>query len=95
MYNILSVSRRTRLLIERNESLALSGFRVISPRVPEEAPLLAIQQNVDAVVIGHSVEAPKRRIIIEAIRRACPDCLIVFAYTRPGPVSRWLTPQSM
>ncbi len=83
MFKILSVSRRTRLLIERNESLALSGFRVVSPRMPEEAPFLAVQQNVDAVVIGHSVAPAQRTVLLQAIRGVSPDCLVVFAYTHP------------
>ncbi len=86
MFKILSVSRRTRLLIERNDTLALYGFRVISPRTPEEAPLLAVQQNVDAVVIGHSVEGPKRQALIQQIRRRRPDCMVLFVYAQPnGP----------
>ncbi len=84
MFTIVSVSRDTRQLIERNDTLALSGFRVISPRTPDEAPLLAVQQNVDAVVLGHSVEGAQRRAIIDSIRRVSPECLIVFAYTRPN-----------
>ncbi len=64
----------------RNDALALAGFRVMSPRSPEGAPFLAQQQHVDAVVIGNSIEAHKRRTIIEAIRRLCPECLIVFVY---------------
>jgi hypothetical protein len=83
MYSILSVSRNTRRLLERNGTLALAGFRVFSPRTPEEAPCLALEKNVDAVVIGHSVEPPDRAIIIEAIRRVCPECIIVFAYASP------------
>jgi hypothetical protein len=84
VFKILSVSRNTRRLIERNDILALSGFRVVSPRTPEEAPFLAVQQNVDAVVIGHSVEGARRTAIVEAIRRLCPECMIVFVYRRPN-----------
>jgi hypothetical protein len=83
MYNILSVSRNTRLLLHRNNALALYGFRVVSPRQPEETPFLALQQKVDAVVIGHSVEPESRAIIIEAVRRLCPGCVIVFVYAKP------------
>ena len=82
MYTILSVSRNTGLLLQRNDALAIAGFRVISPRAPEEAPYLATQQHVDAVVIGHSVEPPARAVLIEAMRRVCPECpiILVFAY---------------
>jgi hypothetical protein len=80
MYNILTISRNTRLLLGRNDTLALAGFRVVSPRTPEETPFLALQQNVDAVIIGHSVEPEVRRIAIEAIRTLCPHCLIAFVY---------------
>jgi hypothetical protein len=83
MYNILSISRNTRLLLQRNDSLALAGFRVISPRTPEEAPFLALQQDVDAVVIGHSVEPSNRATLIEAIRKLCPACIVLFVYASP------------
>ncbi len=79
MARILSVSQKTRLRITRDDTLGAAGFTVISPRTPEEAPLLVRQQPVDAVVIGHSVEAEERERIIPAIRRAC-DCPIVFVY---------------
>lgn len=81
MPRILSVSVKTRLRITRDDILAASGFSVISPRTPNEAPLLVKQQAVDAVVIGHSVNTEDRRKIIPAIRRAC-ECPIVFVYVR-------------
>ena len=80
MFKILTVSRDTRLLLKRNDTLALAGSRVISPRTPEQAPYLAYEQNVDAVIIGHSVEPHMRQTIIEMLRRLCPDCAIVFVY---------------
>lgn len=81
MHSILSVSRNTRLLITRNDTLALGGFRVVSPRTPEEAPFLALQQKVEAVVIGHSVESEVREPLIHAIRHLCPTCRILFVFT--------------
>ena len=83
MYKILSVSRNTRLLLQRNDTLALAGFRVISPRTPEQAPYLAYEQGVDAVIIGHSVEPHIRQTIIHMLRQLCPGCLIAFVYTGP------------
>ncbi len=80
MYRILSVSRNTSLLLRRNDALAMAGFSVVSPKTPEEAPFLAMQRNVDAVVIGHSVQSHERQIVIQAIRRVCPQCVIVFVY---------------
>ena len=95
MFNILSVSRNTRRLIERNDILALSGFRVVSPRTPEEAPFLAVQQNVDAVVIGRSVESCRRTAIIQEIRRLCPECIVVFVYSRPNDADEPLADASV
>jgi hypothetical protein len=83
MYTILSTSRNTRLLLARNDTLALAGFRVVSPRTPEEAPYLALEKKVDAVLIGHSIEQNDRRILIEALRRTAPDSLIFFVYAAP------------
>ena len=80
MYKIVSVSRITRLLLERNDTLALAGFRVLSPRIPEQAPFLAYEQDVDAVVVGHSVEPSMRQTVIEMVRRLCPRCVIAFVY---------------
>ena len=83
MYRVLSISRNVRLLLDRNHVLALAGFSVISPKEPEHAAALASQQQVDAVVIGHSVEPPQRQSIIAEVRRACPKCLVGFVYAAP------------
>lgn len=72
-----------RLLLSRNSVLALAGFSVISPKSPEEAPLLASREQVDAVVIGHSVDSETRKRIIAELRRLCPACLICFVYELP------------
>ncbi len=83
MYRVLSTSRNTSLLLSRNDVLAMAGFSVISPKYPEQAPSLAAQQNVDAVVIGHSVEPPLRREIIAAVRDMSPQCVICFVFAAP------------
>jgi hypothetical protein len=81
MYTVLSVSRDTGLLLRRKDFLGMHGFRVLSPRSPDQAPLLAMQQPVDAVVIGHSLERASRAALVEAIRRSSPKCVILFVYT--------------
>ena len=86
MYNVLTISRNTRLLLGRNDTLALAGFRVVSPRSPEEAPFLALQQKVDAVIVGHSIEPEVRGPVIEAVRDVCPHCLVLFVYTGPTQI---------
>ena len=83
MYRILSVSRNVRLLITRNDALAIAGFSVVSPRNPLDAPLILAQQSIDAVIIGHSVEAQTRTQLIQAIRRLHPQIPIFFVYTAP------------
>lgn len=83
MYRILSVSRNVRLLITRNDALAIAGFSVVSPRSPQEAPLILAQQQIDAVVIGHSVEALVRKQLIRAIRKLSPKIPILFVYAAP------------
>lgn len=72
MYRVLSTSRNVRLLLERNDILALAGVNVISPRHPDEAVMLAAREDVDAVVIGHSVDADTRKAIIADLRRVRP-----------------------
>lgn len=83
MYRVLSISRNVGLLLSRNHVLALAGFSVVSPKEAEQAPALAAQQQVDAVVIGHSIRPPQRQAIIEEVRRVCPRCLIGFVYAAP------------
>jgi len=83
MYRVLSTSRNVRLLLSRNNVLALAGFSVISPKHPEQSAILAAQENVDAVVIGHSIDAELRKSIIAELRVACPQCLICFVYEAP------------
>lgn len=83
MYRILSVSRNVRLLITRNDALAIAGFSVVSPREPREAPLILAQQRIDAVIIGHSVEPQTRAELIRNIRRGHPRIPIFFVYTAP------------
>ena len=80
MYRILSVSRNTSLLLRRNDALAMAGFSVVSPKTPGEAPFLAMQRNVDAIVIGHSVLPSERAVAIQAVRRVCPACVVIFVY---------------
>lgn len=83
MYRIVSVSNNLRLLINRNDALAVAGYTVISPRVPRETPLLLQREGADAVVIGHSISPEERRRLIRAIRAAKPGIPIVFVYQKP------------
>jgi len=83
MYRILSISRNVRLLLSRNDLLALAGFSVVSPKHPEQAALLAAQEQVDAVVIGHSVEPALRQSVIQELRSLSPNSLVCFVYTAP------------
>ncbi len=95
MYRVLSISRNVRLLLSRNDVLAMAGFSVISPKHPEEAPLLASQEDVDAVVIGHSVDCDLRRNLIAELRRICPGCLICFVYAEPDTTGEPLADLSL
>src|SRR5215472_3336979 len=83
MYRILSISRNVRLLLARNDLLALAGFSVISPIHPEQCAILAAREQVDALVIGHSVEPNLRRSVIKELRSLSPRCLICFVYAAP------------
>jgi hypothetical protein len=83
MYRVLSISHNVHLLLARNNVLALAGFSVVSPKSPEQAPLLAAHEGVDAVVIGHSIEEQLRKELIAELRRLCPNCLICFVYEAP------------
>ena len=95
MYRVLSFSRNVRMLLSRNDVLAMAGFSVVSPREPEQAPMLAAQQQVDAVVIGHSVPAAVRGVLIPELRRLCPDCVICFVYAAPDTTGEPLADVSL
>ncbi len=45
--------------------------------------MLASHEDVDAVVIGHSVDADTRKTLITELRRVRPGCLICFVYEKP------------
>jgi DNA-binding NtrC family response regulator len=83
MYRVLSISRNVRLLLTRNDILALAGFSVISPKHAEEAAALAAQEQVDAVIIGHSLDVRLRQSLIADIRRLRPQCIVCFVYAAP------------
>jgi hypothetical protein len=83
MYRVVSVSCNVSSLLSRNSILAIAGFTVVSPRYPDQTPALAAQEQVDAVVIAHSVDAHVRRRIIGELRRILPDCVICFVYAAP------------
>ncbi len=82
---ILTVSHNLSLLLLRNDSLAIAGHTVVSPRRTEDVPLLLLQQPIEAVVIGHSLGPAERQPLIKAIRSLKPDMPVIFVYTRPDP----------
>jgi hypothetical protein len=77
---ILSVSTNSRLLITRNDSLAVAGYSVASPKEPEEAAFLLATQSFDVIVIADSVRQKKRAELISALRAIRPDIPIVFVH---------------
>jgi hypothetical protein len=95
MYRVISTSHNVRLMLERNDLLAVAGFSVISPKHPEHTPELAAQEDVDAVIIGHSVDPKVRKRIIRGVRKACPGCLICFVYAAPDRVGEPLADVSL
>lgn len=80
----MTISRRRKLLLTRNDALAMAGFSVVSPRLPEEAPLLMMGRQFDAVLIGDSVEPELRAEIVAHVRNINPSCLVVFVRALPG-----------
>lgn len=95
MPRILSISRNPSLLAMRNDTLALAGYAVASPKEPTEAVLLASQQPFDAVVVGHSVERETRKSLITTLRNLRPFMPIVFVYTEPERVEEPLADVSV
>jgi DNA-binding NtrC family response regulator len=95
VYRILSVSRNVALLMNRNDALAIAGFRVVSPRQPEDSVMMLEQQKVDAVVIGHSVKAPQRQKLIQGIRARWPNIPVFFVYAMPDREGEPLADESI
>ncbi len=79
-HRILSISNSMTLLSGRNEVLAMAGYIVSSPRLPEEAPALLATGDFDAVVIGHSVAGEERKSVIAAMRAISP---VPIVFIRP------------
>jgi hypothetical protein len=67
----------------RDETLALAGYTVASPRQPNDAAFLLSQGRFDAVVVGDSVELEIRQVLIAAIRNLRPNTPIFFVFTDP------------
>jgi hypothetical protein len=79
----LSISRNPRSLTMRDETLALAGYTVASPREPNDAVLLLSQGSFDAVVVGDSIDFEVRQVLIAAIRSRWPHTPIFFVFTDP------------
>jgi DNA-binding response OmpR family regulator len=80
---ILSISNNVALLITRNDSLAVAGYSVSSPRQPEDAPLLFRKEHFDAVLIGDSVPPPVRKQVIEELHEHDDSVPIIYVYADP------------
>jgi DNA-binding response OmpR family regulator len=80
---ILSISRNPRSLTMRDETLALAGYTVASPREPDGAVLLLSQRSFDAVVVADSVNLEVRQVLIAAIRKRWPQTPIFFVFAGP------------
>ena len=80
---ILSISNNVALLITRNDSLAVAGYSVASPRRPEDAPLLFRQEHFDAVLIGDSVPPPVRKQIVKELHEHDASVPIIYVYADP------------
>ncbi len=91
----MTVSHNLSLLLLRNDSLAIAGHTVVSPRRIEDVPLLMLQQTIDAIVIGHSVTAEERQPLIRAIRALKPTMPVIYVYTRPDAGHEPLADQSL
>lgn len=92
---ILSVSTNTRLLIMRNDTLAVAGYSVVSPKEPEEAAFLLATQPFDVIVIADSLRPKKRAALISALRSIRSDIPIIFVQAGPEDVSEPLADMSV
>lgn len=82
---ILSISHNPRLLIARNDMLAVAGYSVSSPRHPGDAVQLFRQNSYDVIIIGHSVTSAERNQILDALERLGPRVPVIFAAPQGEP----------
>ncbi len=77
---ILSVSRDRAILIRRNDALAIAGFSVSSPRVPDESLHILLTTDIDIIILGHSIPRAERDSLSRAFRSMKPNVPIIVLY---------------
>ncbi len=80
---VLSVSSEIRLLITRNNALAVAGYSVSSPRTAADSVPLLASEEFGAVIIGNSVPQAERAELIQQLRGTRPGIPILFVTVIP------------
>ncbi len=70
--------------MQRIRAMSSTGYRVVTPREPED--ILALLSNVPcvALIVNSSVEIGRRDAILRDVRNQFPEILIVHVYTHEG-----------
>lgn len=68
--------------LQRNRLLSAAGYRVITPKSPDDILTLLASQPAVALVVNNSVELAHRQTLLQSVRHANPDLLIIHVYTR-------------
>ncbi|ABF43654.1 response regulator receiver protein [Candidatus Koribacter versatilis Ellin345] len=71
--------------LKRNQMLSASGYRVITPKTPDDILQLLHNDRVTALIVNNSVPFADRDRLLREIRQDCPDLLILHVYHRGEP----------
>lgn len=85
MRRILSIATLTAHAaqpLQRSRLMSVSGYRVMTPKSPADIVELVSAEHPDALVVNNTVDVENRQQLLERVRAAFPELLIVYVYVR-------------
>jgi DNA-binding NtrC family response regulator len=77
MHTIATLTARAASVLQRRALLTAAGYRVITPRRPEQILELLSSESCSALVVNSSVPGPRRTTILKKLRETHPDLPII------------------
>ena len=68
--------------LKRNQMLSACGYRVVTPKTPQDILQLLHSDCVAALIVNNSVPFAERDQLLRQIRENCPDLVILHVYHR-------------